>query len=49
MVIISTKFIAQSTSTYMTKVKTRNIEEDYREWEIIYLMAPNYTDSVRET
>ena len=32
-VIISTKFLAQSTSTYMTKVETRNIEEDYEEWE----------------
>ena len=31
-VIISTKFLAQSTSTYMTKVETMNIEEDYEEW-----------------
>ena len=49
MVIISTKLLEQSTSTYMTKVETRKIEEDYMEWEIIHLMAPNETDSARET
>ena len=32
-VIISTKLLVQSTSSYMTKVETRKIEEDYREWE----------------
>ena len=32
-VIVSTKFLAQSISTYMTKVETRNIEEDYEEWK----------------
>ena len=33
MVIISTKFLAHSISTYMIKVETRNTEEDYEEWE----------------